>query len=273
MVNGSDVLFICVPTPMDEPDETGFGKCNTSIVEEVIYEACDVATERKVFVIKSTVAPGTTSMIARELDNQHGVRFNPEFLTEKNYLSDFMNQKNTIIGVPTECDRMQPSCNLEDTQKLIRVYSEFIINRPHSKERNQEFIKLMTSTEAEMVKYATNTYFASKVSFFNNLYETCVASGISFEVVKEQMLLDDRMGKSHTAVPGPDEQFGFGGTCFAKDINGFLHYASRLGLNLDNFIAATAWKANGHYRETEDWKDRLGATTSFSYENNKKKKL
>ena len=55
VVNESDVIFICVPTPMKMSDETGYGQCDTSIVEEVIYEACDVAKARKVFVIKSTL--------------------------------------------------------------------------------------------------------------------------------------------------------------------------------------------------------------------------
>jgi UDP-glucose 6-dehydrogenase len=270
VVNESDVIFICVPTPMDISDETGYGRCDTSIVEEVVYEAADIATSRKVFVIKSTVPPGTTNMISKELDDTHTVLFNPEFLTEKNFKTDFINQKNTIIGL----DELGGSFIKPDIKKLVSVYDEFRQSKTegwecapgaHAYGVDSSFYKIMPAKAAELVKYATNTFLANKVIFFNNLREVCAADGISFEAVKSQMKTDSRVGTSHMQVPGPDDQFGFGGTCFPKDINGFLHYACDLGLDMDNFVTATAWEANSHYRETEDWKERLGATTSHAY--------
>lgn len=277
VVNESDVIFVCVPTPMNISDETGYGRCDTSIVEEVIYEAADVAIRRKVFVIKSTVPPGTTEMIAEELDNTHAVLFNPEFLTERNFKDDFINQKNTIIGFAPDT---ASNFKHDDIGKLVEVYDDFRRTKQSAWEDfgpyddygiSCPFYKIMPAKSAEMIKYATNTFLASKVIFFNNLREVCAADGISFEAVKSQMKTDERIGTSHMQVPGPDDEFGFGGTCFPKDINGFLHYACDLGLDMDNFVTATAWEANKHYRKTEDWFDRLGATTSNSYEDNKKK--
>jgi len=92
VVNNSEVIFVCVPTPMS-PD----GTCHTGIVEEVVKEIAESAHDKQIVVIKSTVPPGTTDRLHRKYRNI-SVIFNPEFLTEANFIEDFKNQNRIILG-------------------------------------------------------------------------------------------------------------------------------------------------------------------------------
>ena len=83
-------------------------------------------------------------------------------------------------------------------------------------------ITFMTNKEAEMVKYFRNTFLSVKVSYCNEIYEYCKNKRINYENVRKIAALDNRIGLSHTIVPGHDGKFGFGGTCFPKDTNGLL---------------------------------------------------
>ena len=143
-----DVIFVCVPTPMNKD-----GSCHTDIVEDVVKEIdkwverhyrdvfYDPQQKRKpIVVIKSTVPPGTTERLNKENDNVT-VIFNPEFLTEANFIEDFKNQNRIIIG------GQRPA-----TTKLRQIYSLLFPNVPIIK---------TGSTTAEMVKYFTNTFLAT----------------------------------------------------------------------------------------------------------------
>jgi UDPglucose 6-dehydrogenase len=92
VVNNSEVIFVCVPTPMN-PD----GTCHTGIVEEVVKEIAESAHDKQIVVIKSTVPPGTTDRLHRKYRNI-SVIFNPKFLTEANFIEDFKNQNRIILG-------------------------------------------------------------------------------------------------------------------------------------------------------------------------------
>ena len=92
LVELSEIIFICLPTPMKKN-----GECYTGIVEEVVSDINDYTTKNKILVLKSTVPPGTSDKLNHD-NNNISLIFNPEFLTEANFIEDFLNQKNIIIG-------------------------------------------------------------------------------------------------------------------------------------------------------------------------------
>ena len=234
IVELTNIIFICVPTPMKKD-----GSCDTSIVEAVVKDINDMVVSRnvsgRIVAIKSTIPPGTTNRLNKECHNI-SVIFNPEFLTEANFIDDFKNQNRIIIGGE------RPS-----TTKLRQVYS---LAFPNAK------IVKTGSITAEMVKYFTNTFLATKVSFANEMYQICGRLGIDYDKVVEYSTYDERLGKSHWAVPGPDGHYGFGGSCFPKDINALIH----LGLELDMTpeVLMAAWETNLEVRPEEDWKELKG---------------
>ena len=238
LVTDSDIIFVCVPTPMNKDRS-----CNTDIVEDVISDINDaVYIDRlnhnpsdKLVVIKSTVQPGTTERLNKENDNVT-VIFNPEFHTEANFIDDFKNQNRIIIG------GKRPA-----TTKLRQIYSLVFPNTP--------IIKTGSMT-AEMVKYFTNTFLATKVSFANEMNLICDKLGIDYDKVVEYSIYDERLGKSHWAVPGPDGHYGFGGSCFPKDINALIKVAEKMDISPN--ILSAAWDTNTLVRPEQDWKELKG---------------
>jgi len=248
VVNNSDVLFVAVPTPM-EPD----GWCDTSIVISACQEIDKNAETRKSIVIKSTVPPGTTQGISTLLEGRHGLMFNPEFLTEANFLEDFLNQDRILIGSAKECTNL-------DVVKVIDLYESFT-----KTQKEPAFLGEMGSCEAaEMVKYVTNSFLATKVTFFNEIYDICKAFGIDFEEVTETTLYDKRIGKSHASVPGPDGMRGFGGKCFPKDVQALIAMCQHD--DVDVMLLESIWLKNSLVREKQDWYDIKGATTDYGYD-------
>ena len=192
LINTSDIIFVCVPTPMRQN-----GKCDTRILKSVINRIDrEVNGDRDpILVIKSTVPPGTTNMMSRE--TRLKICFSPEFLTEANSFEDFKNQTRIIIGGP------RPATGVVKSM-FRRAFPDIPI------------VKTGTKT-AEMVKYFTNCFLASKVTFANQMFEICKESSIDFDKVCEYALYDKRIGKTHMAVPGPDGDRGFGGHCVKGD--------------------------------------------------------
>ena len=233
LVNNSDIIFVCVPTPMNSD-----GSCNLNIVKGVvrdINETVNCNQDGKIVAIKSTIPPGTTNDLNKECEHI-SVIFNPEFLTEANFIDDFKNQNRIIIGGE------RPS-----STKLRQVYSLVF--------PNAKIVKTGSIT-AEMVKYFTNTFLATKVSFANEMKEICDGLKIDYDKVVEYSTYDERLGKSHWAVPGPDGKLGFGGSCFPKDLNALIHLAGELELCTEVLIGA--WNTNLKVRPEEDWKKLKG---------------
>ena len=201
-----------------------------------INETVNSNQDGKIVAIKSTIPPGTTNRLNKECEHI-SVIFNPEFLTEANFIEDFRNQSRIIIGGE------RPA-----TTKLRQVYS---LAFPDA-----TIVKTGSKT-AEMVKYMTNTFLATKVSFANEMYEICERLGIDYDKVVEYAIYDERLGKSHWAVPGPDGKMGFGGSCFPKDINALIELSKN---NLDLWPATLigAWATNLDVRPEEDWKELKG---------------
>jgi len=230
LVWGCEVIFVCVPTPMNED-----GSCHTDIVESVIKEINTYANGLQIVVIKSTVPPGTTDMLDKKYDGVN-VIFNPEFLTEANFVEDFKNQDRIILGGVRK-----------GTNKLRQIYSK-VFPTAH-------IIKTGSKT-AEMVKYMTNSYLATKVSFANEIYQICQKIDIDYDKVVEYATLDERLGKTHLSVPGPDGDLGFGGHCLPKDLNALITFAQNL--DLEPIVLETINWVNDKYRKNRDWEKMKG---------------
>ena len=137
--------------------------------------------------------------------------FNPEFLTEANAVEDYKNQNRIIVGG----ERPYTS--------IVKVVFE--------KAFPQVPIFKTSSTIAEMIKYVTNTFLATKVSFANEMYQICQGLDIDYDKVIEYAKYDDRLGKSHWSVPGHDGDFGYGGHCFPKDVAALNYVASEMNIS------------------------------------------
>ncbi len=201
-VNRADVVFVCVPTPFDK--EKGF---DLSFVEET----CQILKEGKIVVIKSTVVPGTTETFQEKYPN-HRFLFNPEFLTEITAEQDMSYPDRQIVGY---------------TQKSYSVAGEIMQILPLA-----PFEKIIPATEAEMVKYFGNTWFAVKVIFANQMYNLCEKIGIDYDRVMEAAAADKRVGRSHLAVMHKDYK-GYGGKCLPKDIRALIQFAEKNDVNLE----------------------------------------
>jgi UDPglucose 6-dehydrogenase len=229
-------IFVCLPTPMRND-----GSCDTSIVTSVAKELDDLtcrnfSTPRDV-IIKSTVPPGFTTKLNADCAALN-VYFSPEFLTEANANEDFKNQNRIILGCP---DFIR---NINNIQKM---FSEAFPGVP---------LIDVPSSEAEMIKYVTNTFLATKVSLANEFAQICNGLGIDWDDVIDVASKDSRLGISHWEVPGPDGHNGFGGSCFPKDINGLICSASKLGI--DPIVLKAVWSKNLEVRPERDWEQLKG---------------
>ena len=232
----SPIVFVCLPTPMN-PD----GSCDTSLVRSVVSEVDQTCLSSnlvgRIVVIKSTVPPGTTA----DLDAQCSsidVVFSPEFLTEANSFDDFKNQTRIILG------GRRPGTSIVKTM-LKKAFPKIPIIKTGSR-------------TAESVKYFTNCFLATKVSFANEMKQICDEIDVDFDKVVEYALYDDRIGKSHLSVPGPDGNLGFGGHCFPKDLRAIRSLAEDLGVQPS--VTSAAWAKNMEVRKSEDrdWERMIG---------------
>jgi UDPglucose 6-dehydrogenase len=230
LCNKCKFIYVCLPTPMNSD-----GSSNVRIIESALEEANRYATDRNIFILKSTVPPGTSRKILLGKPNIQMV-FSPEFLTEANYILDFKNCNRVIFGGPE---------SLAD--RCVSFAKETFPNK--------EYITTDFET-AEMIKYFINNFLTVKVAFANEMKQVCDATGISYDDVKNIALLDKRIGPSHLSVPGPDGELGFGGTCFPKDINAMITYSTNKGV--DCKILRSAWTKNLDIRENKDWLTMYG---------------
>lgn len=228
-----NTIFLCLPTPMNTD-----GSCNVDILQKEL-ENIELITDnqeiKKTIVIKSTVSPGTTNKWNSSYESLDIV-FNPEFLTEANAVEDFNNQNRIILGGP------RPA-----TTELRRIYSK-VFPKAH--------IIKTDSTHAEMVKYLTNSFLATKVSFANEIYQICDKLNIDYDKVVEYATLDDRLGKSHWNVPGPDGDFGFGGHCLPKDLSALIYLA--MNLHTETNVLNAVEETNDVVRKNRDWENMKG---------------
>jgi len=223
----SDFIFICVPTPM-KADESGI---DLAIVEEVCGEIAEkIKGTEKIIIIKSTVIPGTTQKLIEKYPEVNFC-FNPEFLTEANYLEDFVKADRCVIGANSDLV----------SRSVVVLY----------KDRFPEMPMFQTDpTSAEMVKYMSNTFLAVKVTFANQMYEICEKLGINYEEVKKMVVADHRIYDSHLDITS---QRGFGGKCLPKDLVSLIGFAKQIGVDT-KFLEET-WQKNLEIRKVKDWEE------------------
>lgn len=215
-----DIIFICAPTPMGQD-----GIINASIVEQILE---DLSTIKDIpIVLKSTVTPEIVHTFSEKYSN---FVYNPEFLTERNALDDFVNPVMHVFGGTAE-----------NTEKLEKIYSKY----SSCADTN---VFHMTAKEASMVKYGVNSFLSTKVLFWNQFYDVCQNSNVDYNSVIGAITTDDRIGYSHTSVPGHDGRKGFGSACFSKDVPAMIKYSQNL--NCDFSILNSTWNANCDYRNS-----------------------
>ena len=226
----SDFIFVCVPTPMKKD-----GSQDLSFVENFFK----TAKEGPIYIIKSTVIPGTTNLLNEKFKNLK-IIFSPEFLTERTAKLDILTQTRIILGGDKNF-----------TSKVRNIYD--------IRFKNKTVIETDSLT-AEYIKYMNNTFFASKVSIMNEFYRLAKHLGVDWETALYGFVSDQRIGDSHLNVPGPDGKLGFGGTCFPKDINAFISFAKKNNVNMN--VLEAAWKTNLEVRPERDWENLKGRAVS-----------
>lgn len=233
LVDKTDVIFICVPTPMKKT-----GECDISIITSIL-NTLNSYGKQCFIIIKSTIPPGTTEKL-NQIYNNLKIIFNPEFLTEANSINDYKNQTRIILG--------------GDNHYTSHI--QVIFQKCYPKTQ----IIRTSSIIAEMIKYVTNTFLATKISFANEIYEICNSFNIDYNKVIEYAKFDDRLGYSHWSVPGPDGDFGYGGHCFPKDIAA-LKYLANINSIQTPILDATINK-NNEIRSNRDWEKQKGRAVS-----------
>ena len=217
-----DAAFVAVPTPFGKD-----GKIDASIVKEVVrelaYFGCPI-------VIKSTTTPDVVEELYFENEM---VVFNPEFLTEKNALHDFINPPMHVLGG-----------NRKYTNKILELYESHSQCTPCP-------VYHMTAKEAAFVKYGINSFLATKVLWMNQFKDIVDQHNGKYNVIANAIGSDPRIGHSHTQVPGPDGRKGYGGACFPKDTNAFSTFALGQFTVLDEVI-----QSNNKYRKQYELDDR-----------------
>ena len=237
-VNQSDFIYLSVPTPANKD-----GSINLDIIDDALNDIDKVHTREKdnAILIRSTVIPGTTWNLQTKYP-QLNILFNPEFLTERSANFDFINQNRFIVG--------------NSGKQLNQMKSEQFVEL--IKDRFGDCVAVMeTSYEtAELIKYMNNCFFATKVSFMNEMYQIAEKIDANWDEAVSGFVSDGRIGHSHLGVPGHDGKFGFGGSCFPKDIQAMIDFAEMFGLNPS--VLKGAWEKNLEVRSEQDWKELKG---------------
>jgi UDPglucose 6-dehydrogenase len=233
VVEKSDYIFVCLPTPI-KSDESGI---DLSIVDDNVGQLTKHTKGiDKIIIIKSTVIPGTTQRYINKY-RESLFCFNPEFLRESSYLQDFVNSDRVILGATND-------------QVLRRVGSLYQNAFPTTP------IFQTDPTTAEMAKYMANCFFATKVTFANEMYDICQKLGINYEETKKMVVADQRIYDSHLDIT---TLRGFGGKCFPKDLLALRALAK--DIKVDTSIMDTVWKKNLKIRKIRDWDEIPFAVT------------
>ena len=224
-VSRCQVCFIAVGTPQDKD-----GSADLRYVLRVASQIGQIMTEYRIIVNKSTVPVGTSDKVGdtvrkelkkRGLDRlEFDVVSNPEFLKEGNAVQDFMRPDRVVVGTD----------NVRTAALFRELYDPFVrtTNNP---------ILIMDNKSAELTKYASNAFLATKVSFINELAIICDKVGADISLVRDGMGTDERIGPRFL-LAGP----GFGGSCFPKDVQALMATAKSLNHTLE--ICEATWRAN-----------------------------
>jgi UDPglucose 6-dehydrogenase len=213
----ADGIIICVGTPGNK-----LGDCDTS----QIYDVMILVPENIPVLIKCTVRPDYLTKLLEDFP-KHQIIYSPEFLRASSANNDFLNQTYMVLGGvdnegfwQTVFEESLPRCKLFFNTSIV---------------------------EASMIKYTTNCFLSLKVAFFNQIYDICKTNGADYDAVRQVLTHDARIGNSHMLVPGFDGERGFGGACFPKDTEAFIHYAD--SLQVSHTLVESAVKYNKKVRK------------------------
>jgi UDPglucose 6-dehydrogenase len=204
-VEGANLVFLALPTP--EGDD---GRADLRFVHAVIDELATEVDDGTVFVVKSTVPPGTVAALRKrlaDLGSPARIVSHPEFLREGKAVEDFVAPDRIVVGAWDESD-----ANL-----VADLYSALDTQ-----------VVFTDPTSAEMIKYASNAYLAARLTFVNTLANVCEAVGADILDVVQGLGLDHRIGP-HFLQPGP----GYGGSCFPKDTSALIAVAQDAGYDFE----------------------------------------
>ncbi len=231
-INESEFIFLSVPTPSNED-----GSINIDILDKALEDISRLNKQKdNIILIRSTVTPGTTRSLQSRFKNLNIV-FNPEFLTERSAKFDFINQSRFILGGENKY-----TSRVGDLMKWRFGTSTPVIHTDYE--------------TAELIKYMNNCFFATKVSFLNEMKMIADKCNADWSTAIEGFVRDGRIGHSHLSVPGPDGKYGFGGSCFPKDIQALISFSEDLDLNLPTLQGA--WNTNLIVRPEKDWEKLEG---------------
>ena len=202
-VASSEFVFLCLPTPQEED-----GRADVDAVLSVVNQIRDVVSPGTIIVNKSTVPVGTNTTLATAIRRDDVfVVSNPEFLREGAAVTDFLQPDRIVIGADDS----------KAGDRLAQIYES--IDAP---------IVRVDPASAETIKYATNSFLATKVSFVNALAAVCEAVGADIDAVTAGLGADTRIGPRFLQ-PGP----GWGGSCFPKDMHALVRIATDAGYEFD----------------------------------------
>ncbi len=236
-VNESDFIFLSVPTPANED-----GSINIKILEGALEDINKVHNGRdNAILIRSTVIPGTTWALQTKYP-QLNILFNPEFLTERSANFDFINQSRFIVG------NSGKQIGWSKSEEFVELIKDRFGDCVAVQETNYE--------TAELIKYMSNCFFATKVSFMNEMYQIAEKIDANWDEAVSGFVADGRIGHSHLNVPGHDGKFGFGGSCFPKDIQAMIDFAEMFGI--EPTVLKGVWEKNLEVRPEQDWKQLKG---------------
>jgi len=230
-IRAGEVIFICVGTP---PKNSG--EADLSAIDHVARQIAQEAQASKIVVEKSTVPALTGKQLQKALaaysrggDMKFHVASNPEFLREGTAVGDFFHPDRIVVGVEDEVS----------AKKLREIYAPILqkkfscpIHAGKCPDAPSELL-ITTINSAELIKHASNSFLALKISYANVIADLCERIGADVEEVTHAMGLDPRIGTQFLKAG-----LGFGGFCFPKDIQAFIHLSSSMGIDFEMLKAA-----------------------------------
>lgn len=239
------VMFICVPTPMGEN-----GECCLTFVDKVYQALLEAGLKQKgnIVVLRSTVPAGTS--------DKYGFCFMPEYLTEANWRDDVAKTTHVFLGLSNNLRNNRAVC-AEVTSMFVDMFAH------HNKHKQ---IIIGEPLTYELQKTFCNAFLSTKVGFCNEFKKYCdmikpdVLEGQIYSAVVNCLKHDTRLGNSHFSVPGPDGRFGFGGTCFPKDIHS-LEHQMKLASVPSPIVSAVITRNETIDRPNKDWLQDKGRAT------------
>lgn len=239
VVKNCEIFFVSLPTPMKQNREIDLEYIEDAL--SLLSKELEKNKKTGIVVLRSTIVPGTTELLQKKYSNMNLV-FNPEFLTERNALKDMEETSRIVLGGEKEFVK-----KIEEIYKKVFPNADYIITN---------------SRTAEMSKYASNATLAGQVMIANEIYQICQKLKIDYDIVKNSLLLDSKIG-TNINVPGPDNDFGFGGKCLPKDLNAIICLSKSIGYNPE--LLEQIWNSNLKLRKNQNWKDIKGAVSENKF--------